>query len=74
MEKTGHFYQSAKKLQKTGMVDEIEIEIIHLMKQPNEDVIELMAKTKQQQDFLGWFYPQTNPQEEWKEWKRKNDN
>ncbi len=68
-EKTGHFYQKAT-YDKDG---NIMIEIVHLMKKPNDDIMELMENTKNSKEFLSWFYPNLNYKEAWNTWREKNN-
>lgn len=67
LEKTGHFYQKAVKSDN----DDILISIIHLMKKPNEDIMELMENTRKSKEFLAWIYPTIKLEESWKLWREK---
>jgi len=67
LEKTGHFYQKAVQTD----ADNILIEIIHLMKKPNEDITELMENTRNSKEFLAWIYPTITLEESWRLWREK---
>ena len=69
LEKTGHFYQKAT-YDKDG---NIMIEIVHLMKKPNDDIMELMEITKNSKEFLAWFYPNLDHKDAWATWLEKNN-